>query len=77
MRIKEKLIEKIKKIEDESILEDLLEVIDLELELEGDIIQLNNEQKTAIEEGLKDIEEGRSFSNEEARKMIDEWMKKR
>ncbi len=77
MRIKEKLIEKIKKIEDESILEDLLEVIDLELELEGDIIQLNNEQKTAIEEGLKDIEEGRSFSNEEARNMIDEWMKKR
>jgi hypothetical protein len=77
MRTKEKLIEKIKKIEDESILEDLLEVIDLELELEGDIIQLNNEQKTAIEEGLKDIEEGRSFSNEEARNMIDEWMKKR
>ncbi len=77
MRTKEKLIEKIKKIEDESILEDLLEVIDLELELEIDIIQLNNEQKTAIEEGLKDIEEGRSFSNEEARNMIDEWMKKR
>ncbi|CAN5536580.1 hypothetical protein BH23BAC1_BH23BAC1_25950 [soil metagenome] len=77
MRTKEKLIEKIKKIEDESILEDLLEVIDLELELEGNIIQLNNEQKMAIEEGLKDIEKGRSFSNEEARNMIDEWMKKR
>jgi hypothetical protein len=75
MRTKEKIIEKIQKIEDESILEDLLEVIDLELE--SGIVQLNNEQKSAIDEGLKDIEEGRSYSNEEARNMIDEWMKKR
>jgi hypothetical protein len=77
MKAKEKIIEKIQKIEDESILEDLLEIIDLELDLVGDTIQLNDEQKLAIDEGLKDLEEGRSFSDEEARKMIDEWMRKR
>ena len=49
MRTKEKIIEKIQKIEDESILEDLLEIIDLELELEGDIVQLNNAQNKNLQ----------------------------
>lgn len=77
MRTKEKIIEKIQKIEDESILADLLEIIDLELDMVGDTVQLSDDQKSAIDEGVKDIEEGRFFSNEEARKMVDEWMKKR
>ncbi|MGF1638892.1 MAG: hypothetical protein ACFCUU_17590 [Cyclobacteriaceae bacterium] len=77
MKTKEKIIEKIQRIEDESILEGLLEVIDLEIDLGGEIVQLNDEQKSAIEEGLKDIEEGRTYSNEEARNMVVEWMKKR
>ena len=77
MKTKEKIIEKIQKIEDESILEGLLEIIDLELDFVGDAVPLNDEQKSAIDEGLKDIEEGRYFSNEEARKLIDEWMKKK
>ena len=77
MRTKEKIIEKIQNIEDESILEDLLEIIDLELDMVGDTVQLSDDQKSAIDEGLKDIQEGRLYSNEEARKMVDEWMKKR
>jgi hypothetical protein len=77
MRTKEKIIEKIQRIQDESILEDLLEIIDLELDMVGDTVQLSDDQKSAIDEGLKDIQEGRSYSNEEARKMVDEWMKKR
>ncbi len=77
MKTKEKIIEKIQRIEDESILEGLLEVIDLEIDLGGEIVQLNDEQKSAIKEGLKDIEEGRTYSNEEARNMVVEWMKKR
>jgi predicted transcriptional regulator len=77
MKTKEKIIEKIQRIEDESILEDLLAVIDLEMELDGDTVELNDEQKSAVDEGLKDIEEGRSYSNEEAGNIIDEWMKKR
>lgn len=77
MKTKEKIIEKIQKIDNETILEDLLEMIELELDLVGDFVKLNEEQKSAIDEGLKDIEEGKTFSNEEARKMIDEWMKKK
>ncbi len=64
-------------IEDEAILEELLEMIELELDLSKEPIQLSPEQKTAIDEGLKDIEDGKSFSNEDARKMIDEWLRKK
>ena len=77
MSTKELLLEKIKVIEDEAILEELLEIIELELELNKEPIRLSSEQKTAIDEGLKDIEDGKSFSNEDARKMIDEWLRKR
>jgi len=77
MRTKEKIIERIQDIENESILENILELIDLELNTFEDDLQLNNEQKSALDEGLKDIEEGRSVSNDEARKIIDEWMKKK
>jgi predicted transcriptional regulator len=77
MSTKELLLEKIKVIEDEAILEELLEMIELELDLNKEPIKLSSEQKTAIDEGLKDIEDGKSFSNEDARKMIDEWLRKR
>jgi predicted transcriptional regulator len=77
MSTKELLLEKIKVIEDEAILEELLAMIELELDLNKEPIQLSPEQKTAIDKGLKNIEDGKSFSNEEARKMIDEWLQKR
>ena len=77
MRAKEKILEKIQNIEDESILQDLLEVIDLELNLNTAVVELSNEQKTAIDEGLKDIDEGKTFSQEQARKIVDEWMRNR
>lgn len=77
MRTKEKIIETIQKIDNESILENLLEMIEFELNLVGDTVKLNDEQKSAIDEGLKDLEEGKYFSNDDAQKIFDEWMKKK
>jgi len=77
MRVKEQILEKIQNIEDESVLQDLLEIIDLELNLNNNIVALTDAQKSAIDEGLQDIDEGRTFSHEQARKMIDEWMRNR
>lgn len=75
MRTKEKLIEKILHIEDESILEDIMQMVDLELDLVGEAIKLTDEQKSFINEGLKDIEEGNVISNEEAKRRTQEWFK--
>lgn len=77
MNTKEKLIDKISHIHDESILEEIMEIVDLELEMTGDEIQLTNEQKSFIDQGLKDIESGNVLTDQEAKKMTKEWLKKR
>ena len=77
MSTKELILEKIKIINDESVLEDLLKIIELELELDKEIIRLSVKQKSAISEGLKNFENGETFTNEEAHKMVDEWLEKR
>lgn len=77
MNTKEKLIEKIANIEDESMLEDILELAQLELDLNADTIQLTQEQKVFIDQGLKDIESGNAITDEVAKKMTKEWLKKR
>ena len=77
MNTKEKLINKISHINDESILGEIMEIVDLELEMIGDEIQLTNEQKAFIDKGLKDIESGKILTDKEAKKMTREWLKKR
>ena len=77
MRTKEKLIEKILHIDDESILEDIMRMVDLELDLVGETITLTENQKKFINEGLKDIEEGNLISNEEVKRKSKEWLKNR
>lgn len=75
MKTKEKLIEKILNIDDESILEEITHMVDLELDLVGDIVRLTPEQKAFIEAGLKDKKEGKFISHEESKKQTKEWLK--
>ena len=77
MGTKEKLIEKILHIDDESILEDIMRMVDVELDLVGETVTLTDEQKNFIDEGLKDIEEGNLISNEEVKRRSKEWLKNR
>ncbi len=75
MGTKEKLIEKILHIDDESILEDIMYMVDLELDLDGEEVKLSDEQKKFIDKGLKDKEEGNLFSQEEVQRKTKEWLK--
>lgn len=76
MRTKEKLIEKILHIDDESILEEIMQMVELELDLVGDTVKLTPEQKAFIEEGLKDKKEENFISHEESKRRTKEWLKK-
>ena len=73
--MKQELIDKIKSIKDENILEEVYRILEIGSK-EVDMIVLTNEQKQSIDEGLKDIEEGRYLSNKDANKEIEEWLKK-
>ena len=77
MKTKEKLIDKISHIDDEKILEEIMQLVELELEMIGDKIHLTDEQKTFIDHGIKDIENGDVLSNEQAKKMTSEWLKEK
>ncbi|CAN5865133.1 hypothetical protein BH24BAC1_BH24BAC1_41130 [soil metagenome] len=77
MGTKERIIQKIQSIENESILEDVLDMIDLELTVGEGTVRLTDEQKAAIDEGLADSSAGKSFSRAEARQLMDEWLRRK
>jgi len=72
---KKNLIEKIKKIDNEDLLNDVNRLIDLETS-NNDIYVLNEEEEQAIAEAENQIKNGRFLTNEEAKKDIAEWLKK-
>jgi predicted transcriptional regulator len=73
--MKKQLIDKINSTTDENTLEEIYRILEAG-DIEVDMVILSEDQKTLIDQGLKDIEEGRVLSNEEANRQIDEWLKK-
>ncbi len=72
VELKKKLINRINKIEDELLLQDMSRLIDIE-EDESDIYYFTKEEKDAVEEARKQYARGEYLSNEEANKLFDEW----
>jgi predicted transcriptional regulator len=73
MSTKEKKLEIIRKIsslEDELILEEVLRLV-TSTDSPENYSPLSSEEITAIEMGLKDIEEGRVYTEKDARKIIE------
>jgi len=77
MTKRDQLISKIRLIDDDAILNELLRIIDLELELAGDSIELSEDQKDFVEEGLKDYKKGKTLSHNEAKRRTEEWLRKK
>ena len=73
--IREKIISKVNKIENQELLEELLKAVELEHEID-EIQELSNEEKDAIDEGIKDAENGNTHSNKEANELVKKWLKK-
>jgi len=70
--LKLKIINKVSSIEDEMILEEILKLVDLESEMDS-VYKLTNIERKALDEGLKDVSEGKVYSSQIAEKMIQEW----
>ncbi len=73
--LKTRIIDKISAIEDELILEEILNLVNLESEMDS-VYRLANDERKAIELGLKDVKEGKLYSSEAADNMIKEWLRK-
>jgi len=71
--LKEKLINKIKEIDDPAILEEVSNLF--ELQEPETVYTTNNEQKKAIDEAQQQIENKQTLDNDQANKESDEWLK--
>jgi predicted transcriptional regulator len=73
--LKLQIINKVTAITDELILEEIYKLVNIESEMDS-IYRLTDTEKKAIDLGLTDIKEGRTYTSEQADKMIKEWLKK-
>jgi len=74
MTTKQEIINKVNTIENSAFLDEILNLIRIESEFE-EIYALTDEEKNAVNEGLKDLDEGRSYSNKDSKKMVSKWLK--
>lgn len=73
--MKKQLIDKIQLTDDDNILEEVYRILDVSTQ-EVDMFILSDDQTASIDEGLRDYEEGRFLTNDEANREIEEWLKK-
>lgn len=71
--LKEKLINKIKEIDDPAILEEVSNLF--ELQEPETIYTTSSEQKKAIEKAQQQIKNSQTLNNDQANKESDEWLK--
>jgi hypothetical protein len=76
MTSKEKLIKRIESIDDESVLKELIRIVDLELSFMNEQVELSKAQKDFVEEGVKEYKEGKIISHEEVKRRTKEWLRK-
>jgi len=70
--LKDKLITKIKEMDDPAILEEVSRLF--ELQEPESVYHVNKEQKKAIDEAKKQIKNNETLPDEQADKDIDEWL---
>lgn len=67
-------MERISAIQDPAILKEILAVIKAETEL-GTIYSFTSDERKAVDAGIKDLEQGRSFEHDEAKQLVSKWIK--
>ena len=75
IELRKKIMERVSSIENEEILKEIYDIIGAEPDLEP-MYKLTDEEKNAIEIGLKDLREGRVASSTKANELIQAWLKK-
>jgi hypothetical protein len=74
IELKRRVIDKVNKVNDESLLLDLMRLLDDSDDKE--IHRLSNGHKIAVQTAINQIDNGDFLSNDQADKEIDEWLKK-
>ena len=73
--LKHRVIDKINELEDDSLLNDLIRIID-DSTVDNETYQLSENHKKAINTAIEQIDKGDYLTNEQSNKQIDEWLNK-
>lgn len=74
MTVRQQIIARVTSIEDPAILNEILAVITAESALEVPHA-FTAQERSAVKAGLKDLDEGRVLSHEQADQMVSKWLK--
>jgi len=75
LELRNKVIGRIKKVEDDEILNDVYKLLDENFD-DDEIYSLSDNHKSAIKLASDQIARGEYLTNDEANKGIDEWLNK-
>lgn len=78
MTLKEKIIDRINSIEDKEALKEILRLVSIEPKIENEkMYEFDEWEMQQVKEGMDDIKYGRTYTQEEASKLISEWLKEK
>jgi hypothetical protein len=72
--LKKKIIKTIENLDNETMLNDVMKLLDLYSDM-NDIVQLSNEQKKALNKSMDDVKKGKVHSHHQLNKDIDKWLR--
>ena len=73
--VKLEIIQRISGLSDSDLLDQIYKLLELQ-KAEDEVYILSTQERQAIEAGLEDVKSGRVFSSEEAKGMLNKWLKK-
>jgi preprotein translocase subunit Sec63 len=73
--LKQQLIDKIQLTTDKVKLEEIYRLLEIDFD-EQEVYMLSAEQKSAVNEAQKQIENGEFLTDEQATKEVEEWLKR-
>ena len=73
--LRKRVINKINELDDESLLLDLIRIIEVSTD-DHEIYRLSDNHKIAINQAIDQIEKGDYLTNEQSNQKIDEWLNK-
>jgi hypothetical protein len=73
--LRTRVIKKINEIDDESLLHDLIRLIEDSTD-DNEIYRLSDNHKIAIDQAIDQIEKGDYLTNEQSNQQINEWLNK-
>lgn len=74
--LKKKVIAEINNTDNDELLSEILTMLHVESKSVNGVYQMSDAEREAVEDGIRQIENGQWITHEEVKRRADEWLKK-